>query len=298
MNPEKKTELSSSIQESEAAKEEMGFSGEEGENDYKQALESYKEEKSGAVRFEAQSAKEIPDVVAIMNDAGYSPEECENILQETGVLEALEENRRQIDALEADTRQRIADVGITGEDMAEAPYASSNMSDAKEPGNKESVEKEKIMEAFCEGRAGILERTLKSEMISSGLDFVPVVGGVKMTLEGVAGKTLSGKKLERKARIIHAGMGVATCALDFTGIGEAGKGAIIAGKGVAASEKLALKLAERGAVRGEKIVARGVELMKNNPELTRQAEEILEAEARRRIQEVREYAKNNMKENE
>ncbi len=99
-------------------------------------------------------------------------------------------------------------------------------------------------------------------------DFVPVVGSIKMILEGWNGKQYgTEKEIKGVGRIIHTTSGVVFLALDLTGIGaiasELGKGVIKVGERVAVrtiEENLArevigkevTKLALRGSKRIDK----------------------------------------------
>lgn len=202
----------------------------EGETiDATEFFEDYRQHKLEEVGVEAEAALDIPDPDALARNAGYGEEESERLVLEAGIREELEKNRQAIESLEVEAKEGIMAVDTAPETFSrELPQAEAGAgAETSEP----DAEKERTMEKFREERAGILERTLTSEVVSSGLDFVPIAGGVKMTVEGIAGKTLWGKKLEGRYRIIHTEAGIATIALDFTGIGEVEKGAIIVGKG-------------------------------------------------------------------
>lgn len=67
------------------------------------------------------------------------------------------------------------------------------------------------------------ERLLKLAM--EGVDFIPVVGPMKMLAESAAGRTLSGAKLTKFKRMFHAMEGATFLALDLTGVGAVAKGA-------------------------------------------------------------------------
>ncbi len=88
--------------------------------------------------------------------------------------------------------------------------------------------------------------------VSGGIDFIPVVGGAKMTLEGLRGETWSGRKLSGKERVIQTAVGAGSVALDFVSFGAAGevakgagKGALLAGHALPALERTSVRLATR-----------------------------------------------------
>ncbi len=62
-----------------------------------------------------------------------------------------------------------------------------------------------------------------------GVDFIPVIGPVKMIAESTKGSTFNGKELKSWSRALHATSGVAFLALDLTGLGALGK-SVKAGK--------------------------------------------------------------------
>ena len=112
-----------------------------------------------------------------------------------------------------------------------------------------SPEKKRIMEKYGGERSGRLHDFMTSEIVSNGLNLVPFAGGGKMVLESVAGRELSGHELQGTDRLVHAGVGAVSLGLDFTGVGEVGKAAVVGGKAVIMAEKLATRLAAKGATR-------------------------------------------------
>ncbi|MFC1686974.1 hypothetical protein ACFL0L_00125 [Patescibacteria group bacterium] len=78
-------------------------------------------------------------------------------------------------------------------------------------------------QADGESKSTKKERLMKLAM--EGVDFIPVVGPMKMLAESAAGKTLSGQKLTKFKRMFHAMEGATFLALDLTGIGAVAKGA-------------------------------------------------------------------------
>lgn len=95
-------------------------------------------------------------------------------------------------------------------------------------------------------------------------DFVPVIGSIKMILEGLKGKQYgTEKEITGLGRFIHTTSGIVFLALDLTGVGailsEVGKGVIKIGERAlvrSAEETLAREVVEKEAtklvVRGEK----------------------------------------------
>lgn len=77
------------------------------------------------------------------------------------------------------------------------------------------------------------------ELLSTGIDILPFVGGAKMMGEGAIGKTLTGKELELKDRALYVAEGALWLTVDTVAIGA---GAISAGSGTAVVEGAALAL--------------------------------------------------------
>lgn len=149
-------------------------------------------------------------------------------------------------------------------------------------------DREKVMEKYSEKRSGLLTEFLTSETVSNGLDLTPFAGGGKMLAESIAGRKLTGKDVNGRDRIIHGAIGAGSLALDFTGVGEAGKGAIITGKSVALMEKLGTRLAAKAPKAG-RIMARTVRFMRENPDKVAFAERYAETRLQQGIQVVRHY---------
>jgi hypothetical protein len=118
----------------------------------------------------------------------------------------------------------------------------------------EKLEKQKVIEKAQEKRGSLGVRTL-----SSGIDFIPVVGGVKMTAEAIVGKRWggAGKKMNGTQRLIHGAVGVGSIVLDATDVVDLGGGTVaeeglkVAGKGAEmAAEKGLETAAEKGLEKG------------------------------------------------
>jgi hypothetical protein len=203
---------------------------------------------------------------------GYSPEELARLKTEKGVGARLSKNQQAIERLGSDTKRKIE--SVTSGESAEA-----------------GEQRERIMEQFQEKRGNMLTNFMTSEMASNGLDLVPFAGSGKMIVESISGKTLSGRKLSGKERIIHGAIGAGSLALDFTGIGEVKDVALIAGKSVGLVEKLGVKLAERGALKSAKVFEVTSKFMAEHPQLVAQAETFAEAKIKEGIKSIKDYRK-------
>jgi len=248
-------------------------------------FENHKQERLQTVGKETQSALQSPSKrLESATSVGYSAEQLQQFRQEQGIDVKLDENRQQIETLGADATTKIE--AVKSEDISAEIPATSN---AERKDN--NVEREATIEQAQEKRGNMLTNVLTSEIASNGLDLVPFAGSGKMIVEGIAGKTLDGRKLTGKERIIHAAMGAGSLALDFTGIGEAKDLAIIAGKSVGLVEKVGAKLAEKGAIKGAKIFLATSEFMAKHPELTAKAEQFAEMKIKEQIQNIKDYRK-------
>lgn len=72
--------------------------------------------------------------------------------------------------------------------------------------------------------------------LSTTLDYVPIVGGVKNAVEGLCGYTMSGEKLTTQERISYTALGILTTAVDVFTLGTASgliQGGKFVGKGLA-----------------------------------------------------------------
>jgi len=249
-----------------------------------QLFENYKGEKIDAVNTETQTVLQSPNKrLEAATSIGYTPEQIEQFKQEQGIDNKLDQSRQQIEALGVDTRTRI-ESAKTSEVVAETQPVQTEQTENQ-------AEREKTVEQFQEKRGNILTNVLTSEITSNGLDLVPFAGSGKMVVESITGKTLAGKKMTGKERIIHGAMGAGSLALDFTGIGEAKDMAIIAGKSVGLVEKVGVKLAEKGSVKGARIFLATSKFMSEHPQLTARAEQFAEAQIQQQIKDIRDYRK-------
>ena len=149
----------------------------------------------------------------------------------------------------------------------------------------ERMEKQKliIMEKAVERRGNLAKDILTSEVVNNGLDILPFAGSGKMIVEAAYGGTLSGKEISGKDRIIHGAIGAGMLALDFTGIGEAGRLLELSGKALPLVERIGAKLAEKGVVKGAAIFAKTSEFMARHPELVARAEKMAETKIRQHL---------------
>src|SRR3989344_1307751 len=169
------------------------------------------------------------------------------------------------------------------ESWPKTPDKKINLESEKSPEQKREV----TMDAGREKRAGLARRIFTSEIVSNGLDVLPIAGSGKMLLEAIYGDTLAGKELNGKDRIIHGAIGAGMLPLDFIGVGEAGRVINLSGKALPLVEKLGAKLAEKGAVRGAMVFAKTSEFMARHPEAVAKAERLVESKIRQHLASAR-----------
>ena len=248
-------------------------------------LENHRQERLHTVDKETRAALQSPNKrLESAASIGYTPEQLQQSKREQGIDAQLDQNRQQVEALGSEARAGIEAVK-SADTTAETSAASSTEQKDR------NVEREKTIEQAQEKRGNLLTNVLTSEIASNGLDLVPFAGSGKMIVEGIAGKTLDGRKLTGKERIIHAAMGAGSLALDFTGIGEAKDAAILAGKSIGLLEKVGAKLAEKGAIKGAKIFLATSEFMAKHPQMVAHAEKFAEAKIREKIKDIKNYRK-------
>jgi hypothetical protein len=246
-------------------------------------FENYKGEKIQTVDNETQIALQSPNKrLESAASIGYAPEQIQQFKQEQGIDIQLDQNRQQIEFLGNDVRTKIE--AVKSEETATEIPPTAQIEQMEN-----QAEREKTIEQFQEKRGDLLTNVLTSEMTSNGLDLVPFAGSGKMIVESISGKTLTGRKLTGKERIIHGAMGAGSLALDFTGIGEAKDAAIIAGKSIGLVEKVGAKLAERGAIKGARIFLTTGKFMAEHPQLTARAEQFAEMKIREQIRSIKDY---------
>jgi hypothetical protein len=305
MNSEEKSDEVKPQQEELTSPESPETTPAEAEPDMAEMFEDYKEKRLDMVKAEAESVLETPELEGAATRVGYDAAEFEDIKQETGVEKRLEENQGQVETLENETREKIEEVRLSTEkgEVVEGVAAPQEMavnpevpSEAEKKAESSPERREKMEKAEDE-RAGMFEQILTSQLVSGGLDLVPIAGGGKMALEALVGKTLSGKELHGKGRLIHLAVGVGSAALDLTGIGEVEKGALLAGKGVGLLEKIAAELAAKGVTEGAKIFEVTAKFLVEHPQLTKQAEAAVETQVRKQVQNVKTYNANYKKNN-
>lgn len=81
----------------------------------------------------------------------------------------------------------------------------------------EKSEKTEVIEKFQEARADILTRIIFSKTADNAANYIPGVDVVKMTIEGVLGKTLSAKKLSHTERLLYILSSAAIAGFYLTG---------------------------------------------------------------------------------
>jgi hypothetical protein len=212
---------------------------------------------------------------------GVSPEKMDALRRQYAVDERLGDNADAMHALKEETKARIDEIP---DDTNFEPSPESN-------GNTPEQARENIRESFAEKRGDILKGVLMRDVVSNGANLIPFAGGGKMLVETIAGKEARGTKLSGKSRIIHGAIGAGSLALDFTGIGVVGKGALIVGRSVGLLEKIGAKLAQKGSEKSARIFARTSRFLTDHPELTRKAEEYAEERARYILKKMDQYKK-------
>lgn len=78
--------------------------------------------------------------------------------------------------------------------------------------------------AAAEQESDASKKDKLKKLAIDGVDFVPVVGSMKMMAESAAGKTMGGEKLSNFKRFMHGAEGSVFLALDLTGLGVAAEG--------------------------------------------------------------------------
>jgi hypothetical protein len=135
------------------------------------------------------------------------------------------------------------------------------------------------------------------ELLSTGIDILPFVGGAKMMGEGAIGKTLTGKDLELKDRALYVAEGALWLTVDTVAVGA---GAVSAGSGSVVVEGAAMALkvpkaaklitrsaavirATKGAGKGSRAIFNAGRFLVEHPNLAKEADKLVArgVEARR-----------------
>lgn len=136
------------------------------------------------------------------------------------------------------------------------------------------------------------EPSAKMQLLSTGLDIIPFVGGAKMMAEGAIGKNLAGEDLSAKKRMLYVAEGGMWLTVDAVAIGAGavtapagGSGGILVeGTAIALKAPKAAKLLTRSAavVRAAKGAGKGSRALYNvgrffveHPTLAKQADKIV-----------------------
>lgn len=180
----------------------------------------------------------------------------------------------------------------TPEDLRNQQEHEENIVELKEI--EQSAEKQREIENLESERGNMLVDILTSEIVSTGMDFLPFVGGAKMMIESIAGETLSQEELTPKERVIHGAVGATVLALDFipligTAAGESLKAGVIAGRSIGMAEKIGVKLAEEGLPKASEIFIKTSKFMAEHPKLTEKAEKFADGKIKEYIKRGREY---------
>ncbi len=136
------------------------------------------------------------------------------------------------------------------------------------------------------------EPTAKMQLLSTGLDIIPFVGGAKMMAEGALGKNLVGEELSAKKRVLYVAEGGMWLTVDAVALGAGAVTAPAGGEGGIAVEGVAMafkapkaaKLLTRSAavVRATKGAGKGSRALYNvgrffveHPNLAKQADKVV-----------------------
>jgi hypothetical protein len=183
------------------------------------------------------------------------------------------------------------------EEAAEAEAKKAGRAGGETDKDFEAAERLETMNRFQAERGELLDKDMKIEVVSDGLDVVPFLGGTKMMIEALAGRTLAGDKLADKEgnhggtrRIIHAMVGAGSLALDFVPVaGEVKDGTVFVGRSVGLVEKLGTKFAEKGAFKSAKVFETSAAFMAKHPEATKKAEQAAGAKLKGKADEIETY---------
>jgi len=167
------------------------------------------------------------------------------------------------EAEKADTARDIERSQETIQDEPEVPEGKSLELD---PGKK------RIMEESSEKRSGVLNEYMSSEIVSTGLNMVPYVGGPKMVHEAITGRHMTGKGLKGVERVIHAGVGAASISADFLGGGELASQLKLEGESALVVGKVGKVLMEKEEESKGRVFERTSKFMADHPEETAEAE--------------------------
>jgi hypothetical protein len=213
-------------------------------------FEQYRDNALETVTHEVEQVKADGSarLETLSNSFDLPEEEVSIIREELHVDEALAENEQALDELARQTTEQM------------------------QAGDEGSIEKEQVKEQFQAKRAGMLTNILTSDIVNAGLNFIPFAGGGKMIIESVVGKELNGEDVDGKSRIIHGAVGAGSLALDFTGVGEAVKVGVIAGKSIRGIQKVSAAFAKRGAAKQARVFEKTADFMGRHPQITARAE--------------------------
>ncbi len=248
-----------------------------------ETLASYKKEILDQIDQETKLAEEDGNIrLERVSKLGVSPEKMVTLQQQCQIDERLKANSEEMNKLKENAKNSINE--ITDINPEASPESNKNTREQK---------REYIRESFGEMRGNLLKGELTWEMVNNGANLIPFAGGGKMLVEAIAGKEAHGEKLTGKDRIIHGAIGAGSLALDFTGVGVAGKGAFIVGRSVGLFEKIGAQLAQKGAKKSSLIFLRTAKFLAEHPNLTLKGEEFAQSRVEEMFKNMDEYKRGN-----
>jgi hypothetical protein len=96
-------------------------------------------------------------------------------------------------------------------------FVSIKLKKEDKPEDKEQREKTEVIERFQGERASLLKEIIFSKTADNAANYIPGIDVVKMTIEGVLGKTLSKKDLSHTERILYILSSAAIAGFYITG---------------------------------------------------------------------------------
>lgn len=247
-----------------------------------QNLEAFRQKKDELekhldAKLDHHIAKGAAMLARFVESTNLPPGTSKEVANDIKLNERLAANTARFEAALRVVKSKITNAAG---DHTREHVASAEREEKAQPGSPEKTaeERERAMEEAGEKRTSVLK-----DALSTAADLLPFAGGAKMTAEAFAGKTATGEKMTGRARTIHGVMGVASLALDFTGIGEAGKAVGLVGKSVEFVGKMGVKLGERGALQAAELFAKTAAFMAEHPEAVVKAEQWAEGKIREHV---------------
>lgn len=136
------------------------------------------------------------------------------------------------------------------------------------------------------------ERSAKMQLLSTGLDILPFVGGAKILAEGAAGKNLAGEALSLKNRALYMAEGTLWLTVDTVALGAGALtapaggsgGLLVEGAAMALKAPKAVKLvtrsaavirAAKGSGKGSRAIYNAGRFLVEHPELAAKADKLV-----------------------